>query len=132
MGIKTNSKQAITAVHNYIMDGFSIDSDKGIIDADNYNRDFPTIAKLIFDDFINQKGWEIGRFGSTQQLFVDWLQGLPSVIDSCYYYNRSAVQDLGNILNQTESERNRYTEQQAEQTLSYLIFREIYKHSKGV
>ena len=56
-----------------------------------------------------------------------WCQGLPSVIDTCYYYNRSAVEDLGDILEETEEERNRYTEQDAERLLSCLIYREIRK-----
>ena len=31
--------------------------------------------------------------------------GLPSVLDTCYFYNRSAVDDLGAILEETESEK---------------------------
>jgi hypothetical protein len=59
--------------------------------------------------------------------FIDWCAGLPSVIDTCYYYNRSAVHDVGEILEQTQNERARYTESDAEKLLTYLIYREIKK-----
>ena len=62
-----------------------------------------------------------------QERFTDWAQGLPSVLDCCYYYNRSAVDDLGAILEETDAEKARYSEQQAENLLSYLIYRELVK-----
>lgn len=69
---------------------------------------------------------------SIQDLFIEWCQGLPSVLDTCYYYNRSAVDDLASILEQNEQEKSKFTESQAEERLTYLIFREIRKVvSKG-
>lgn len=43
----------------------------------------------------------------------------------CYYYNRSAVDDLGEILEETDEEKAKYSEQQAEELLSRLIYREM-------
>lgn len=57
--------------------------------------------------------------------FRDWAQGLPSALDTCYYYNRSAVDDLGTILEQTESEKSRYTEAEAENLLTIMIYCEL-------
>lgn len=59
--------------------------------------------------------------------FADWCADLPSVLDTCYYYNRSAVDDLGAILEETDEEKARYTEEQAEKTLTMLIYRELKK-----
>jgi hypothetical protein len=64
---------------------------------------------------------------SLQDVFEEWASGLPSVLDTCYYYNRSAVDDLGAILEQTETEKAKYNEQESEKLLTYLIFREIKK-----
>ena len=58
---------------------------------------------------------------------MDWCSGLPGVLDTCYYYNRSAVDDLGAILEETDEERARYTEEQAEKMLTTLIYRELKK-----
>jgi hypothetical protein len=55
---------------------------------------------------------------------------LPSVINTLYYYNRSAITDLGDILEETEDERNRYTESQAEKLLTKLIYRTIQEAIK--
>lgn len=49
------------------------------------------------------------------------------ILDTCYYYNRSAVDDLGAILEETDSEKARYSEQQAETRLTYLIYRELVR-----
>ncbi|MBP5412257.1 MAG: hypothetical protein J6Y47_03255, partial [Bacteroidales bacterium] len=62
-----------------------------------------------------------------QECFIAWLSGLPSIFDSCYYYNRSAKDDIGAILEETENEKNRYTEEQAADLLSRVIYREIVK-----
>lgn len=51
----------------------------------------------------------------------------PPVLDTCYYYNRSAVADLGNILEETPAEMERYTESGAETLLTNLIYRELKK-----
>lgn len=67
-----------------------------------------------------------------QEYFVYWCEGLPGVLDTDYYLNRSAVEDLGNILEENEAERKKYTESEAETKITYLMWREIYKAvSKG-
>jgi hypothetical protein len=46
--------------------------------------------------------------------------------DPCgYYYNRSAVDDLGAILEQSEREKAQYSEAEAENLLTHLIYREL-------
>ena len=64
---------------------------------------------------------------SLQELFADWASGLPGILDTCYYYNRSALKDVQNILEQSDAEAARFTESQAEELLTSLIFREIKK-----
>lgn len=65
-----------------------------------------------------------------QERFTDWAQGLPSILDTCYYYNRSAVDDLGAILEETAEEKARYSEQNAEQLLTALIYKELVRGCK--
>lgn len=68
---------------------------------------------------------------TNEAVFIDWCQGLPSILDTCYYYNRSAVADLGDILQQSERERAQYTEEQAERLLTHLIYQELVKGAAG-
>jgi len=120
--MKTNCKKAVDNIRAYIIRNITVE---------NYNYNQPTnfkeAAKIIVDCFWHEymHGYNLKR--NHQECFVDWLSGLPSVFDSCYYYNRSAVDDLGSILEETEEEKARYNDTQAADILSRLIYREITK-----
>lgn len=118
--LKTSSKQARANVREYIINHFSPDS----YDFRGDSSDFATVARYIMARFEREKR---GERGTREELFFDWCAGLPSVLDTCYYYNRSAVDDLGAILEETDAEKARYTEQQAEKMLTRLIYAELCK-----
>lgn len=122
--LKCNSKKARENIRKYIVDG---------ADFDGYDIEtpetFPELAALILDTFRSEKPYSdqymIRYQLSELTVFCDWCAGLPSVLDCCYYYNRSAVDDLGAILEETEAEKSRYSEQDAERVLTHLIYREL-------
>lgn len=121
--LRSNAKKARENVCAYIMEGFEPEYNDNIIPDT-----FEEAALAILADFRRAKGYEIKRYRTPEQtIFEDWCAGLPGIIDTCYYYNRSAVDDLGNILEETETEKARFTEQQAEKMLSYLIYSELTK-----
>lgn len=122
MALKTNSHKARENVKQYILNnvdftGYDI---KIMTDAN-----FPEIAHSILDIFRNEKRYERHRIGVEFVAFLDWTQGLPSVLDCCFWYNRSAVDDLGAILKKTEEEKAGYDEQEAGLLLVKLIYREL-------
>ena len=127
--LRTNSKKATKNIRAYIIEGFTPDGY-----TDNPPQDWPEIAAFILDVFRSEKYCCLQDIcyyhGSEAAAFADWCAGLPSVLDTCYFYNRSAVDDLGAILEETEQEKARYTEQQAEQLLTNLIYRELLKGAK--
>lgn len=124
--LKTNSKQARQNVQAYIMQGFT---------GENYSIETPETFKdtaaVIMKIFNSEKPAE-GAYSrmNEQERFTDWAQGLPSILDTGYYYNRSAVDDLGAILEETAEEKARYSEQNAEQLLTALIYRELVRGGK--
>ena len=124
--LRTNSKKAAENIRAYIVDNFTPENY-----TDTPPQDWPNIAAFILDTFRSEKYSCIqdARYyhGSEFAAFTDWCAGLPSVLDTCYFYNCSAVDDLGAILEETEQEKARYTEQQAEQLLTSLIYRELQK-----
>lgn len=124
--LRTNSKKAAENIRAYIVDNFTPEGY-----TDNPPQEFPKIAAFILDTFRSEKYWcpqDVRYYhGNEAAAFADWCAGLPSVLDTCYFYNRSAVDDLGAILEETEQEKARYTEQQAEQLLTSLIYRELQK-----
>ena len=127
--LKSNSKQAVKNIRDYIVDNFD-GSAYGWEDA----KDFEQIAQCIMTAFYTERAKPLVEdkhyFKTYQDAFIDWCAGLPSIFDTCYYYNRSAIADLGDILDEMICERERYTESQAQDMLSYLIFREVLKGCK--
>ena len=124
--LRSNSKKARENVRTYIINHF---------DGTNYDlpetNDFNEIANYIYNTFKSEKYYSDNYMSrnriSEQTSFTDWCSGLPSILDTCYYYNRSAVDDLAAILEETETEKARYTEEKAENYLTYLIYSEIVK-----
>lgn len=122
--LKTNSKKAIENIRNYIIEIYDYEAEYEGLEEPN---SFENIAKNIYKV---SKVEKYRNHGNEQELFINWLQGLPSIIDPEYYYRVSAVDLLGEILEETENEKVRFTQSQAEEKLSYLIYREIRKAVK--
>lgn len=124
--LRTNSKKARENIRAYIVDGFTPEGY-----TDNPPQEFPEIAAFILATFRDEKYWclqDVRYYHGCEALaFRDWCAGLASVLDTCYYYNRSAVADLGKILEETPAEMERYTESQAENLLTDLIYKELVR-----
>lgn len=118
--LKTNSKMVIERIHKYIIDG--VDHEYFNIEAD---PDFKTACKLILTACENEKRYSRSRSGF--ETFKDWAQGLPSAFNTLYYYNVSAVDLLGAWLEESESEKAKYSESEAEEMITKLIYRELTK-----
>lgn len=128
--LKTNSKKARENVRAYIIVNF----DPTNYDLKKAPESWPEIAAFILDAFRSEKYYSLEYMQraklSEQTVFAEWAAGLPSVLDTCYFYNRSAVDDLAGILEESESEKPRYSESDAERLLTYLIYRELLKGEK--
>ena len=125
MALKTNSKRARENVQAYILNNIDL---SGYIVAfvpfGKEKENFPKIAKSILDIFRKEKGGSLIKYNEFA-IFLDWTQGLPTVLDCCYWYNRSAVDDLSSILEETEAKKAKYTEEEAGLLLTKLIYREL-------
>lgn len=61
-------------------------------------------------------------------MFEDWAQGLPSLLDTAaYYYSGSACELLADWLQETPQEAAKYSEMQAEDKITRLLYREIFR-----
>lgn len=124
MALRTNNKKVKETIKNYIMDSFHASDFESWHDTDitNYNQ----ICSIILSQFYIEKvQGNKQRLNSMYDYFVDWCQGLPSILDTCYYYNVSAADLLGGWLEQTEETKSKYTERQAEAIITSLIYREL-------
>lgn len=120
--LRTNSEQARENIREYIMEHFD-----GRDYTEELALEWPDIARFILEVFRQEKPADWFKHLTEQQRFEDWAQGLPSVLDTLYYYNRSAVDDLGDILEETPEEKAKYSESLAAERLTNLIYRELLK-----
>lgn len=132
--LRSTSKAAKANIHQYIIEHFDPTGyDYEAIDC----TDWQDVARAIWDVWHEEKVY--GQHKGFE-CFKDWAQGLPSILDTCYYYNRSAVKDLAVILEDektlTELKENyedwywckeEYweSERAAEEKLTWLIYREL-------
>ena len=125
--LKTNSKQAKENIKKYIIKGFNYCDNPEIQEGATFGE----VARFIYKRFRAEKFSCLEDYNyyhfNEGAAFTAWAQGLASVFDFCYYYNRPALDDLGDILEESETERARFTEQQAETMLTYLIYTTIKK-----
>ena len=125
--LKTNSKKAKENVRNYIISASEIYVLENIENAEDQKRilsDFNELSDLIHSTFKSEylHGY-VNKNMTYQDAFIRWASGLAfgSLFD---YYLSSAVDTLGNILDETEEEKNKYSQADAEKLLTYLIYRE--------
>ena len=114
--LKTNSRQAKENL-SYIMTAWNLEPEE-------QGRTWEETQQDIKESFYFQAyRSEYERHQNRQEAFKNWLSGLPHGLGD--FFLCQAVEDLGNILDQTEAERSKYTEDQASESLAYLIYREV-------
>lgn len=121
--LKSNCRKALDNLRAYILNNTDTSNYEDIEQPKTFKEAAQIIMNCFWDEYM--KGYNLRR--NHQECFVDWLSGLPSVFDSLYYYNRSAVDDLGAILEETEEEKAHFDDEMACETLSRLIYREVTK-----
>ena len=118
--LRSNSKKVIEKIRAYIIDG--VDHEYFELEAD---PDFNTACKLVLTACEEEKRYSRSRSGF--ETFKGWAQGLPSAFNTLYYYNVSAVDLLADWLEESESEKSKYNESEAEEMITRLIYRELTK-----
>ena len=127
MALRTNSKKAKENIHNYIRNTFDYIVDSYGVDSCDLG-DFHALCAQIWKIFESEKFYSVENMSRLHltyyDVFKEWAQGLALNIFE-YYYNISAVDLLGEMLEESEEERAKYTEEQAEEMITRLIYREI-------
>lgn len=132
---RTNSKETMEAIKNAIMESYEAAEEYYTYDGKEAKTDYNDIFKDILVAFENEKvknncQYRAGRIGK-YSLFCDWMAGLSSAFPiSDDIFLGSAVDWLADILDETEDEKARYTEEKAETTACNLLYRELTKHAE--
>lgn len=124
--LKTNTKQARANIRAYIVNqlaNIECLEDYGVNVAPFIaNEQLKYIAPAIISACDSES------YGVGYEAFKRWAYGLPSVLNTDdYLIHRSAVDIVGKLLEETEEEKARFTEYDAEELLTKLIYRELKK-----
>lgn len=122
--LKTNDKRVRMKIRKWIIDSYNDYCDDFSLRKSN---DFNYVARNILSTFLSENRYNNYRYyNSVFNAFHDWCGGLPSIIDTTeYYYYGSAIDFLGDLLEESDIERNRFDELKAEEMIDKLIFREL-------
>lgn len=131
---KTNSKEVMEAIENKIIESYEAAEEYFLYNGKTVKTEYNEICKDILSAFEIEKckfdnRYIVGRI-SRQNLFIEWMSGLPTAFPvSDDIFLGSAIDWLADILDETEEEKERYTEDKAEITACNLLYRELTKHA---
>ena len=132
---RTNSKEAMEAIKKAIIESYEAAEEYYTDNGKEAKTEYNNICKDILTAFENEKvkhdcRYRVGRI-SKYSLFCDWMAGLPTAFPvSDDIFLNSAVGWLSDILDETEEEKARYTDDKAEATACNLLYRELTKHAE--
>lgn len=131
--LKANSKKARENIRNYIVEATDFKSlqydkyyyvyDTCYKNVDKFSMWRESLRDCVYNEKVKRDLSSCGV--CSYSLFKSWLQGLPFALGDYYYFN-NAVDILGDILEETEEVRNKFTEEQAAEKLTSMIYRELY------
>lgn len=139
--LRTNSKVLKERVRQHIVESYN---DWQIDNGEKITTDFKKISREILKTCFRDKSsynvktpeqyyeYIVNRFykHSFQELFTDWTQGLPSIIDCNYWLysgKNNPINILGDWLEQTEEERVKFDFEESAKMITYLIYSELLK-----
>ena len=138
--LKTNSKIVVERIKKMILESviYYVDENKKYLEGKyqeiNETTDFSTVADLVMVTFHDEKLKFDCRYNARRvhpfTLFEEWNSGLCSILPNEYYYKVSAVDLLGDILEETETEKARFTESEAELKLTTLFYNILVKNAR--
>ena len=99
-------------------------------DMDRFKDICKSILRIFFEEMVKYNKRNL----TYSEYFTNWCKGLPSIIDTCYYYNRNPNEDLVTIINNNNNNNNNNTSEimemergEAEDLITALIYDEINK-----
>lgn len=130
--LRTNSRKAKENIRLWILANYMPEdyTDAFQTETGEYMpENFPAVSASIMDVFHKEKGVDVRRYG-LEIAFIDWMQGLPSILETFSLLGWEVTEILGNWLEETAEEKEAYSKkdedgQKAMKTALHLVFREI-------
>ena len=140
--LKTNSKAFIANLDSFIIENYNgADYENG--SPENTAKTVSDIARVVLNDFIRvcacdfPKTGRIDRYGTftrrageiivLSDIFHYYLSTLPGLFDLMELYTASAVDRVAELMQENETEKNRFSETDAERFLTGSIYNRFVK-----
>lgn len=127
--LKTNSLIFRKKIRNYLLEAVKDYNE-------NQLKDENSALKEVYFQFTNEymhryNKAQMARFQVTEyELFREWAKGLPCGATFDYCLGINAVELLGGMLEQTPNEKQKFSNDEAAERLTYFIYREVKKNRK--
>lgn len=130
--LRTNSKKAKENIRIWILANYTPEDYANAFQTETGEympENFPAVSASIMDVFHKEKGVDVRRYG-LEIAFIDWMQGLPSILGTLSLLGWETAEILGNWLEETVEEKEAYSKkdedgQKAMKTALHLVFCEI-------
>lgn len=130
--LRTNSKKAKENIRLWILANYMPEDYANAFQTETGEytpENFPEVAASIMDAFHKEKGFDVRRYG-LKIAFIDWMQGLPSILETFPLLNWEVSEILGDWLEETAEEKEAYSKKDEDgrkvmETALHLVFREI-------
>lgn len=130
--LRTNSKKAKENIRIWILANYTPEDYANAFQTETGEympENFPAVSASIMDVFHKEKGVDVRRYG-LEIAFIDWMQGLPSILETFSLLGWEVTEILGNWLEETAEEKEAYSKkdedgQKAMKIALHLVFREI-------
>ena len=137
--LKTNSKKAKENLKDYISDekDYIIAEYSEDVTGVNSLDSFSDLAKAILNIFAAEKA-PIGAYAlmTHKERFNDWASGLPLSGLFLYYYNKDVYDTIGDILEETDDEketyRNKISRSDAERLMTDMIYNTLTEAASSI
>lgn len=130
--LRTNSKKAKENIRIWILANYTPEDYANAFQTETGEympENFPAVSASIMDVFHKEKGVDVRRYG-LEIAFIDWMQGLPSILETFSLLGWEVTEILAEWLEETETEKEAYSKKdedgiKAMETALHLVFREI-------
>lgn len=132
--LKCNSKEVKQKINNYIMESWTDWAAENNLPVRNIEEVKKQVLKIVFIEKLSfydgGVDYALKHFykNSFFEVFDEWMRGLNSVLDCSYIARCSAVDFVGALLEETETEKNRFTEEEAESLFTKLLYNNLIKN----
>lgn len=124
--LRTNSKAVKEKIREYILNHYcKVAEDYKLRPTEDFDE---AATHIMYYFFLEKVKLDKRKHFTTYQLFKDWLSGLAILIDTDYFVKPVAKEIVAEWLEESETEKDKYTESQAEDLITKLLFRELYPY----